>query len=51
MVINMEDEWINDATHKCSICEFIFKVYGKNIEPHPYFCPNCGSSQLDRDDD
>lgn len=45
----MDDNyWINDAEHKCSTCETVFKVYCLDDMPNVNFCPCCGSSQLDK---
>lgn len=36
-------EWINDGTHRCPKCGFVFKVYGWDDEPDVNFCPSCSA--------
>lgn len=41
------EEWINDATYKCSDCDCTFRTYILNECGSTNFCPSCGSRNLD----
>ena len=46
----MENEWTNDCTIICNTCKSISKSYFLEGNGETNHCPNCGSSNIEQND-